>query len=185
MRAFLVGAMEQALAHLGILIGHLGVIVLCLTGVVLSGLSFSGTWLVVLASLLGLWAGGEGFPGWKTVVVFVLISVVAEIMDTLAGSWGVRRRGGSNRAGWAALAGGIFGMLAGSLIPVPILGSLFGMFGGCFLAAYYAELSLQKEKEHAAHIARGAVIARVLIIALKLSLTLAMSMILIIGMIAG
>lgn len=174
--------MEAFWTHAGIFLGYLGIGVLCLSGVLLSGLSFSGTWLIVSAAWLGTWVGRDGFPGWKTVAAFALVSAVAEVMDTLAGSWGVKRRGGSNWAGIAALLGGLLGMLAGSLIPLPILGPLLGMFAGCFLGAYLVE-SGRLEKAHAAHIARGAALARVLILCLKLGLTLGMALVLILGMV--
>ena len=177
--------MEQFWGHVGIVFGYAGVGVLCLGGILLSGLSFSGTWLVVLASLLGAYIVGDHFPGWKTVTAFILLATGAEVMDTLAGSWGVKRRGGSNLAGLAALLGGLLGMLAGSFIPVPILGSLLGMFAGCFLGAYWVESVRLKKKDHAARIARGAVLARVLMLCLKLGLTLAMALILIVGMMLG
>ena len=174
--------MDAFWTHAGIFLGYLGIGVLCLGGILLSGLSFSGTWLVVLAAWLGTWVSGDEFPGWKTVAAFVLVSGAAEVMDTVAGSWGVKRRGGSNGAGLAALGGGLLGMLAGSLIPVPILGSLLGMFVGCFLGAYWVEVH-RLEKAHAAHIARGAVLARVLMLCVKLGLTLGMALVLLLGMI--
>ena len=100
---------------------------ICLGGLVISCLSLSGTWAVLLATGLLAWLRWPDFPGIGTGIVFLLICIAVEVLEAVAGTWGVQKRGGSKAAGWAALGGGFFGMILGNFIPIPILGPLIGM----------------------------------------------------------
>lgn len=168
-------------ATAGSLAGYLAVALLCAAGVIVSALTFSGTWLVLLATLLAAWLSGPEFPGWITVAVFALLCAAIEVVEVLAGLWGVQKRGGSKLAGFAALAGGLLGMFVGSFIPVPVLGTLAGMFAGSFGLAYYVERR-RLSHDQAAHIATGAVLARIAVLLLKVTATLGMIAALYIGM---
>lgn len=154
---------------------------LCLLGFCLSCLSLSGTWLVLVATGLLAWFHGTGFPGIGMLAVFLLLCIAVEVLEALAGVWGVQKRGGSKAAGWAALGGGFVGMLLGGFIPVPIVGSLIGMMAGSFGCAFWVEHSKMKQANHAAHVAFGAVLARIGVIFLKVGVTLAMILVLIVG----
>ena len=155
---------------------------LCFIGFVLSCLSLSGTWVVFGASLLVAWKRWPEFPGISTLILFLLICITTEIIEAFAGAWGVQKRGGSKAAGWAALGGGLLGMLIGTaLIPVPVVGSLAGMIAGSFGCAFLVEHAKMKRADHAAHVATGAVLARLGVIFLKVGMTLLMSLILAIG----
>ncbi len=148
-------------------------LVLCSIGLILSSLAFSGTWMVLLAALITKLS--IGVPTLGTLIVFALLCIATEALEALAGLWGVQKRGGSKRAGWAALLGGLLGAMVGSAI-FPILGTVIGMLLGSFALAYVAEALLAKKHAEAAHIARGAVWARLSILFLKTALTLGMSL---------
>ncbi len=156
--------------------------ILCLVGFILSCLSLSGTWLVLAATGLAAWFNRPEFPGVGTLVVFLVLCIGVEVLEALAGAWGVQKRGGSKAAGWAALGGGFLGMLLGSFIPVPILGNLIGMVAGSFGGAFLVEHAKMKKADHAAHVAFGAVLARLGVIFLKTGVTLAMVITLAIGL---
>jgi uncharacterized protein YqgC (DUF456 family) len=148
---------------------------LCLAGVILSSLSLSGTWLVAAATILIALVREDPFPGFWTVVIFLAISGLTEVLEFFAGAWGVTQRGGSKIAGVAAVAGGVVGMLLGTLIPIPVFGNLMGMLAGSFLLAYVVERARMKKMGDAANIAFGAVIARILMILVKTFVTLGMA----------
>lgn len=167
----------------GVWLGYGVVWLLCLAGIVLSCIALSGTWLVALATILAAVLSGPGFPGWWTVGLFLVLCVLVEGLEALAGSWGVNRRGGSARAGLAAFAGGLLGLVVGGLIPPPLIGSLVGMFVCSFALTYWVELQRLQERAAAAHIARGALVARVLAILLKVVVSLGMSVALLVGVI--
>lgn len=166
-------------------LGSLGVfslaLMLCLAGFVLSCISLSGTWLVFAAALIVAWQRWPEFPGLATLLLFLLLCIAVEVAEALAGTWGVKKRGGSNAAGWAALGGGLLGLIMGTFIPIPIIGSLIGMMLGSFGCAFLVEHARMKKTEHAAHVAMGAVLARLAIIFIKIGVTLAMTLILGIG----
>lgn len=156
-------------------------VLLCLAGVVLSCIGISGTWLVVAATLVAAVVRGDAFPGWRTVIVFILLSGLVEAAEALSGAWGVRRKGGSRLAGVLAVVGGLGGMMLGALIPLPVIGSLLGMIVGSFGLVFLVERRRLTDGQ-AAGIAWGAVIARILVILLKVMVTLGMAIVLFGGM---
>ena len=165
-------------------LGYTLVALLCLAGAVLSCLSLSGTWLVILAAIFAAFLSGDRFPGFWTPTIMIGIAVLVEGCEFMAVAWGIQKRGGSGWAGLAALAGGIAGLFLGTFIPVPLLGNLIGMLGGSFACAYAVERHRLQSHDRAAHIAFGAVIARLLILMLKVVVTLAMIAWLVTGLLA-
>ena len=155
--------------------GVLVIVLLCIAGIVLSCLSLSGTWLVAVAAVLAAVALKSDFPGIWTILAFVLASGLVEAVEAFAGSVGVLRRGGSKLAGVAAAVGGIVGMVLGSMVPVPVAGTLLGMLVGSFALVFAVERHRLKKSAPAAGIAWGAVTARILVLFLKVSVTLGMT----------
>ncbi len=166
-------------------IGSIGIYalagVLCLIGFVLSCLSLSGTWVVLGASLIVSWNRWPDFPGLPTLIIFLVLCIGVEVVEALAAAWGVQRRGGSKAAGWAALGGGFLGMVLGSFIPIPVIGSLVGMVACSFGCAFLVEHAKMKKAEHAAHVATGAVLARLAVVFIKVGVTVGMAIALAIG----
>ena len=144
---------------------------LCLIGVLISTLAFSGTWLVLAAALITFFAAGA--PTLGTLIVFALLCVTAEIAEALAGYFGVQKRGGSKLAGLAALVGGLIGAVVGSGI-FPIIGTFLGMLAGSFALAFLIEWNRLKHHGQAAHIAWGTIWARLGIMVVKTLTTLGM-----------
>jgi len=154
-------------------------ILLCLIGLLLSTLTFSGTWMVLLAALITKLT--VGFPTLGTLAVCALLCIAAEVLEALAGFLGVQKRGGSKLAGLAALIGGLVGAGIGTGI-FPILGTLTGMILGSFALAFLVEWNRLKHHGQAAHIAWGTVWARLSVLFLKTALTLGMSLWLLAGL---
>jgi uncharacterized protein YqgC (DUF456 family) len=158
--------------------------IICLAGIVLSCLSLSGTWLVLAATGLMTWIRWPAFPNIGTLLTFLLLCIGVEVLEAVAGAWGVQKRGGSKAAGWAALGGGFIGMILGGMI-MPVIGNLVGMLMCSFGLAFWVEHARMKKADHAAHVAFGAVLARLGVIFIKVGVTLAMTAFLIIGFAAG
>ncbi len=153
---------------------------LCVLGIGISVFSLSGTWLVVAAAVLTRLAVGA--PGWLEVGLFILVAGVVEIFDSLAGAWGVRRRGGSAFTGLAAIGGGIAGMVIGSLGPFPVVGTLLGMLTGGFVAAYVVEWLRHGMNARALHVARGVLVGRLMVLVMKTGASLGMTILLVLGL---
>ncbi len=171
----------DAMGNAGNIIAVAVVFLLCIAGVLLSCISISGTWLILLASLLLSFVRDSPFPGVWTVVFFVIICGGVELMEAVAGWMGIQKRGGSKQAGLFAMLGGLIGLFVGGLIPIPVLGSLAGMMVGSFAFAYIVERKRLEKAEDAANIAWGAVISRIMIILLKVCTTMGMIAYLITG----
>jgi uncharacterized protein YqgC (DUF456 family) len=145
---------------------------LCLIGLLLSMLAFSGTWLVLLAAVIA--ALSSDVPGLPTLITFALLCIATEIIEAVAGYLGVQKRGGSKLAGLASLIGGLVGAMAGSAI-LPVIGTVLGILLGSFAFAFLIEYRASGKQADAAHIARGAVLARLCIMTLKTVVTAIMS----------
>lgn len=176
--------LQSVLSATGLGLGYALVALLCLAGLALSCLSLSGTWLVLLGAAVAMPLSGAPFPGWWTLLAFAGVAGAVEVLEAVAGAWGVQRRGGSGWAGLAAMVGGLAGLFLGTFIPIPLIGSLLGMLAGSFLLAYAVERRRLNHGPRAAHIARGAVLARLLMIFLKVAVTLGLTAWLWIGILA-
>ncbi len=161
------------------------VVLLCAAGLLLSALTLSGTWLVVAAAAVAALYRDQPFPGGGTILAFALVAAAVEGFEFAASFLGVTRRGGSRWSGVAATLGGLVGLFAGGLVPVPLVGSLVGMAAFSFLGAFLAERHRQKGREQAAHVAWGAVLARVAVVLVKVGATLGLSLVLLVGLAAG
>lgn len=142
-------------------------------GVLLSMISFSGTWLVWIAGLIAAFLPGGEAIGWPLLVGSGLICGIVELAEAGAVHWGVMSRGGTAGSAWVGLAGSLLGMmLGGLLIPIPIIGGLAGMMLGSFGAVMGWEYRRHGHGPTAARVATGALIARACVIALKSGVSL-------------
>lgn len=175
----------ESLSHIagavGLGLGIAAIVLLCLGGIAMSALSLSGTWVVLLAAIVAALIHPHPFPGIWTLVAFGVAAILVEVIEAVAGTWGVMKRGGSRAAGFAAMAGGLVGLLLGSAA-IPIIGGLLGMIVGSFACTYAVERYRLKQAEPAANIAFGAVTSRVLVVLLKVVVTLGMAAVLLIGL---
>ena len=144
----------------------------CLVSIGLSFLSFSGAWLVLLAALISLVLLKT--PGWGTFLVFLLISIVGEIIEAVATFHGVKKRGGSKWAGLAGFVGAIVGGIIGTVI-IPVVGALVGLLAGTFLGVFLVEWLRLKKHGDASHIAWEAFYSRLFVLFIKLASTIIMS----------
>ncbi len=172
----MINAILSALASAGLGAAWIGIALLCLLGLLLSAVGISGTWLVVGATALAVWMGDGSFPTWGVVAAMAVLSALVELAEWTAAHWGVRRRGGSRLAGFAAMAGGLLGALLGFLIPIPLVGNFIGMIAGSFGLAFLVERRRLRHDGDAARIATGAVLAAVAVVFLKSMATLGMAL---------
>ena len=135
-------------------------------GLTLVGLP--GIWVMV-AALVGFgWiTGWNVYVGWPGVITALVLAVLAEVVEFVAGSAGAKKAGGSGRAAIGAIVGGLVGALVFS-IPVPIIGTIFGACLGCFIGAAVVEMGVKDDAGQAMRVGWGAAKGRFWATLLKL-----------------
>src|SRR3954467_1845153 len=118
--------------------------ILILVGIIVLGLimipfGMPGT-LVMLCGAIGYkLLVPTGGIGWFTVFGVSALMIVAEVLEWVLTARFTKKYGGSRRAGWGAILGGMVGAFLG--VPVPIVGSVIGAFVGAFVGAFAFEWS--------------------------------------------
>ncbi len=157
----------------------------CLVAILLAGLfavilSLPGIWLMILATIAYAALTGWRYIGFWALVFFVLLGIIAEILETSASGAGAKRHGASRRGMVGAIVGGVIGAIVLSfVIPIPVLGTFIGACLGSLLGAMLVELSIGKELQHSLRIGIGA--ARGRMIGMFWKLGIGSAMVLIIG----
>ena len=123
-------------------------LMILLLGWVLTLLGMPGNWLMVAAVIGYVLLVPESSPadiGWQVALGLVVLAVLGELLEFLAGALGVAKAGGSRRGAVLALvgslAGGIVGLFAGLPIPVvgPMVGAVLLAGAGAFAGAVLGE----------------------------------------------
>lgn len=125
-------------------------------------LGLPGVWIMVLV-LLGVAAAGE--VAWLTWGALAGLALLSEGIEWAAVAWMGKRYGGSSRAFWGAIAGGLVGALVGS--PVPVLGALVAGVVGTFLGAAAVTFWETRSVEAASRVGWGTALARTLAVGVK------------------
>jgi uncharacterized protein len=124
------------------------------TGWVLTVLGMPGNWLMVAATAVYVaLAPGDSRASisWPVVLAMLVLAALGEAAELLASAAGVSRRGGSKRGAALALAGSIVGAVVGVFVgvPVPVIGSAIAalIFAGvgAFIGAVLGEMWAGKE----------------------------------------
>ena len=119
----------------------------------LTVLNLPGNWLMVLATAIYSYcvpADSAAAVGWKVVLAILIMAVLGEVVELLAGAAGTAKAGGSRRGALFALVGSMGGGLLGVFVglPIPIVGSIFGalLFAclGALIGAMFGEMSAGK-----------------------------------------
>jgi uncharacterized protein YqgC (DUF456 family) len=101
-------------------------------------------------------------------VAVLVIAVVAEVLEFFAGTAGARRAGASRRGMIGAVVGALVGgIFLTALLPIPIVGTVFGVCLGTFLGAAIVEMGVVGNAGHAGRVGWGAAKGRFVGIMLK------------------
>ncbi len=135
--------------------------------------SLPGTWVIL--ALTGLWAAFMDGPGFTTRFFLILaaLAVVGEIAEFMAGHFGTKRFGGSNKGS----LGGMIGAIVGAIFCAPFLfglGALLGALGGGFLGCWLVETHRGMAGKDALRAAFGTTLGRFGGFVIKLGIGVAM-----------
>lgn len=135
-----------------------------LAGLLMVPLGLPGTWLQVAA--IGAYAYVmPGRAGWWAFGIALVLAAAAEVIEFVMGGRFARKYGGSRRAAWGAILGGLAGAFMG--IPIPIIGSVIGAFIGAFVGAAVLEMTAGAEARSALRVGWGAFLGRLAAAAMK------------------
>ena len=149
-----------------------------LAGLVLVPFGLPGTWVQVVALGVYGWTSGFATIGWPTIIFAAVLAAIGEVIEFSLGGRYARKYGGSRRAGWCAIIGGVVGAIAG--VPVPIVGSVIGAFVGAFAGAALFELTLTRDWRNpelgsAVRVGWGAFLGRLVAVAAKSAVAVAIA----------
>jgi uncharacterized protein YqgC (DUF456 family) len=154
----------------------------CLIAVALTAVRLPGTWcLVAGAGLYGQLTDWQAVT-LSTLLLLAVIAVIGEILELFTSAVVARKAGGSRRAAWGGLVGGMLGMFCLSFVlPIPIVGSMAGAIVGCFLGAAVAEFSVRNHLAHGTRVGFFAALGMAMGTAAKVGLALVMSVFVVAG----
>ncbi len=154
----------------------IALILIALSGIFLAVLQLPGTWLILAAAAAYDWYYGWQQIGWKWLVALLILAIVVELIDFLAGLVAAKRAGASRRAAIGALVGGFLGMILLTIpIPIPGVGTVIGGLLGCFLGALIGELSLRKDWKTGARVGIFATLGKIAGLVVKTSAAMAIA----------
>ncbi len=134
-------------------------------------LGLPGNWLIVLAAALYAWwlpPDAATAIGWNVVLVLVVLAVLGELVELVAGALGVARVGGSRRGAVLAIVGSLLGSIVGIFVglPIPLVGSLVGavLFAalGALAGAFLGESWKGRDFDASLQIGKAAFLGRLL-----------------------
>lgn len=142
-------------------------LVVMLGCLVIIPLGLPGLWLMVVV-VLGLVLAGS--LSWTFGLVVAGVAAAVEIAEyAILGRFG-RRFGGSSRAFWGAVAGGMLGLFVG--VPVPLIGPVITAFLGTFLGAGLVTYLETRSVGRSTRVGWGVLLARTVAVGLKVGVAL-------------
>lgn len=120
-------------------------------------LGLPGLWIMIAVVAYGAITQQIGL---LIVVLTVLIAVVAELIEFFIVKRLTKQYGGSQKAFWGAIGGGLLGVIVGA--PIPVIGSIVAGMIGSFVGAGLVTYSETKHLGSARRVGWGAVIGRAL-----------------------
>lgn len=118
-------------------------------------LGLPGNWIMIGVLAIGAIAGRIGAA---PLIGLLLVAIVAEVVEFFIVKRLNARYGGSDRAFWGAIAGGVIGVVVG--MPVPVLGSILAGLLGTFAGAAAVTLFERRTATAAARVGWGVLIGR-------------------------
>jgi uncharacterized protein YqgC (DUF456 family) len=136
-------------------------------GLMINVLGLPGLWLMLASAAAYAWATGWAFFKWKGLIVLLVLAILAEIFEFVAGAAGSKAAGGSKRGMAGAIIGGLIGGIIGT--PIPIIGTIVGLCLGTFIGAFVVEVAVGRHPYHSTQIGIGAARGRLYGVIIKLA----------------
>jgi len=125
------------------------------TALFLTPLGLPGNWVMIAILAAATFAGEVGAV---TLLVALALAFVGEVVEFFIVKRFNLRYGGSSRAFWGALGGGLLGALIG--LPVPVIGSIVAGIIGSFVGAMLVTFAEARTVSTAARVGWGVALGR-------------------------
>ena len=125
-------------------------------------LGLPGAWIMV--GVLAIAAIYKSV-GLVTLLIVAAVAGIAELLEFIVVKKLTARYGGSRKAFWGAIAGGILGVIVGT--PIPIIGSIVAAFLGSFAGAALVTYLETRQFGAAGRVGWGVVLGRGVAAAVK------------------
>ena len=141
-----------------------------LVSVLLIPIGLPGLWLIVVLVMVLVLAGSLS---WTFGLVVAALASAAELGEFLVLRRFAREYGGSRKAFWGAVGGGMAGLFVG--LPIPLIGPLVTAFLGTFIGAGLVTYLETRSIETSTRVGWGSVLARTVAVGLKIATALVLT----------
>jgi len=133
-------------------------LVVQLAGLVLALFQMPGLWLMLAGTGIYMWVTyNRGYVSVSSLIILLLLTLLAEVVEFVAGGAGAKKAGASKLGMVAAMVGGILGALVGTIvIPIPVVGTIVGACVGSFICAMAVEYYKRDDVSHSLRVGWGA-----------------------------
>jgi len=146
---------------------------LTMGGFVANVLGLPGNWMIVAMAAACWWLiapDQASYVGTGPLVAIIVIALIGELLEFIAGALGASRVGGSKRgtvlAIFGSIGGAILGLFFGNLIPIPIIGPVIASLvlgaSGAFAGAVTGERWVGKNWDQSFEVGNAAFWGRLL-----------------------
>ncbi len=121
-------------------------------------LGLPGNWLIVITTCaFAWWQKDHHLFSAYTLAAMGILALTGELVEFFAGMTGAKKAGAGWRGSLGALCGGLPGAVLGTfLIPIPLVGTIFGAATGAGFGSFLAERAGGRDKDHAVKIGLSA-----------------------------
>jgi len=151
---------------------YLWALILVLSNALAWGANFfgvPGNWLMlVFAVVYKLVLPENSHPSitWKVLILMLVLAILGEVWEFLAGAAGAAKKGGSRRGAILAIVGSLAGSIGGAMlgVPIPVIGPLVGALVGGAVGAFVGAYLGEQGRSHAVRveIGKGAMFGRLI-----------------------
>ena len=142
-------------------VGYVATVVVGVVGIGLTVIGLPGLWLMWGVALVYAWLTGWLHLSWPGLLAMLVLAILSEVAEFVAGAAGGKAAGGGWRSMVGAVVGGLIGAIAGSfLIPIPVVGTIAGAILGSGVGAAGLEATVERDHVKLADIAWGAGVGR-------------------------
>jgi uncharacterized protein YqgC (DUF456 family) len=140
-------------------------------GLALIPFGLPGIWLMALSTVgLAWWQSDAGMIGVDAIVAVLVLAALSEVFELLSSMAGTKVAGGTRRGAWGGLVGGFGGAIfCTGLIPIPVVGTVFGACLGALIGGAAFELLGGRELKPALRSGSGAAAGRLVGTTIKLA----------------